>query len=649
LGFEVAARHQVDPEKEVQPGDEQCRALLSRILASSEFQRAARLRGFLSYVVERKLAGTPEEITETLIGHRVFGRPASYNSGDDSIVRTEARTLRQRLDRYFQGEGSREPVLIEIPRGRYVPVFVQRVESPAPEVVVPPKPEAIPAAAPGWRLSRRQWIGAGACAAAASALLLARTRPFARTADERGVLPAGRMPGAVQLESSDPRLTEAFQRAKQQALSCAFNGDPAGEWYATAPEGASKVFCMRDVAHQSIGAAVLGLNAHTANMLRQFAGSISRSRYWCGYWTINKDGFPDSANYVNDEDFGYALPANFDVMQACYRQWLWTGDAVYRNRLFSNFYDRTVTSYIDAWDAGHTGIMESTRGPRIQGSYHKANPRLPVGADLVAGQYAGYLTYAAFQGSIGPVGSLSQRLAREFRAKAAALRSRYNQEWWDADRNHFQSARLADRTFVPDFLADSQLHALWFGAPEDGAKTEAAIDALEASRPKEAQALSYFPEILFRYGRNDRAYRLLLEVADANFFGNLVGEVWFAAVGAVATGLMGIAPDATRSTVETLPRLPRPLGWAKLRRVPVGQNEITVEHRGTEETVLTNHGGPPLRWKAAFPPQNARSPRILIDGASTSIASEEQSNRQPVISATVEVKAGQSRTAKYSF
>ena len=74
--------------------DEQCRELAGRIAASQEFHRAAKQREFLVYVVDRKLSGCPEDVTEALIGHRVYGRPASYDAGNDSIVRTEARTLR---------------------------------------------------------------------------------------------------------------------------------------------------------------------------------------------------------------------------------------------------------------------------------------------------------------------------------------------------------------------------------------------------------------------------------------------------------------------------------------------------------------------------------------------------------------------------
>src|SRR5260370_9339402 len=114
--------------------DAECRALVQRIVGSKEFQRTTRLRDFLLYVTDRKFAAAPQDITEALIGQRVFGRPATYNPGDDSIVRTEARNLRQRLERYFAGEGTAEPILLEIPKGGYLPVFRPRHAVPQVEV-----------------------------------------------------------------------------------------------------------------------------------------------------------------------------------------------------------------------------------------------------------------------------------------------------------------------------------------------------------------------------------------------------------------------------------------------------------------------------------------------------------------------------------
>jgi hypothetical protein len=115
---------------ECNPTAQECRALVERISASGEFRRTTRLRSFLLYVVDRKLAHASHEITETLIGHRVFGRPPSYNTGEDSIVRTEARLLRQRLERYFSNEGLSEPLCLRSPRDRMFPYFTDVSRKP---------------------------------------------------------------------------------------------------------------------------------------------------------------------------------------------------------------------------------------------------------------------------------------------------------------------------------------------------------------------------------------------------------------------------------------------------------------------------------------------------------------------------------------
>src|SRR5689334_22672845 len=96
--------------------------------------------------------------------------------------------------------------------------------------------------------------------------------------------------GAVELESSDAQLVRSFDWAKQRALGYTYSGDAVGDWYNSTVE-TRHAFCMRDVSHQSTGAAVLGLTRHTRNMLHRFAASISESRDWCGFWEINKDGF----------------------------------------------------------------------------------------------------------------------------------------------------------------------------------------------------------------------------------------------------------------------------------------------------------------------------------------------------------------------
>ncbi len=59
----------------------------------------------------------------------MFGREAGYNPSDGNIVRVQARDLRKRLAAYFAEEGAEEPVVIEIPKGGYVPHFQPRSQA----------------------------------------------------------------------------------------------------------------------------------------------------------------------------------------------------------------------------------------------------------------------------------------------------------------------------------------------------------------------------------------------------------------------------------------------------------------------------------------------------------------------------------------
>ncbi|HUX28384.1 MAG TPA: hypothetical protein VMV39_06330 [Terracidiphilus sp.] len=118
-------------------------ALLERILASTQLRRAARLRELLQYVGQRSLKDGCDQIREQEIGVEVFARPEGYDTSVDNIVRVNATELRKRIEAYFGTEGVGESVIMEIPRGSYVPVFRNRPPEPATEVEVPAPPEAV--------------------------------------------------------------------------------------------------------------------------------------------------------------------------------------------------------------------------------------------------------------------------------------------------------------------------------------------------------------------------------------------------------------------------------------------------------------------------------------------------------------------------
>ncbi len=102
---------------------EAIREELSRVLNSGVFAGSARLRRFLQFIVERSILGRAGELKEYLIGVEVFDRGDPFDPRGDSVVRVEARSLRAKLERYYATEGRNSAIVIELPKGRYVPRF----------------------------------------------------------------------------------------------------------------------------------------------------------------------------------------------------------------------------------------------------------------------------------------------------------------------------------------------------------------------------------------------------------------------------------------------------------------------------------------------------------------------------------------------
>ena len=80
----------------------------------------------LLYITKREIEGDTGSLKEQAIGHAVFRRPQSYDPVTDNIVRVQARHLRQKLEEYFAAEGSDETIVLDIPKGKYVPVYHER-------------------------------------------------------------------------------------------------------------------------------------------------------------------------------------------------------------------------------------------------------------------------------------------------------------------------------------------------------------------------------------------------------------------------------------------------------------------------------------------------------------------------------------------
>jgi hypothetical protein len=129
---------------------EDCWKVIERAAQSAQLRRAARSREFLLYVSTKALKEPNNDIHEQEIGHAIFGRDEDYDTSQDNIVRVSATDLRKRIEGYFASEGADEPLVFEIPRGSYAPVFRWRIKEvqedapfKAPEVP-PPPPVRVP-------------------------------------------------------------------------------------------------------------------------------------------------------------------------------------------------------------------------------------------------------------------------------------------------------------------------------------------------------------------------------------------------------------------------------------------------------------------------------------------------------------------------
>ncbi len=114
---------------EVLPSPPQIAEALRHILESEYFRASARGKQFLRYVVQYRLENHPEPLKERMIGAALFNRPLDYATGDDSVVRAQAREVRHRLEKYYMAHAHENLVRIDLPVGTYTPAFKVDVDS----------------------------------------------------------------------------------------------------------------------------------------------------------------------------------------------------------------------------------------------------------------------------------------------------------------------------------------------------------------------------------------------------------------------------------------------------------------------------------------------------------------------------------------
>ena len=444
----------------------------------------------------------------------------------------------------------------------------------------------------------------------------------------------------LSFESSDKDLELTFYWAKKMALSYAHDGeDPVGCWYEAALPSRN-AFCMRDAAHQSIGAEILGLSKHNYNMMYKFAANISETKDWCTYWEIDKDDNPCRADYVNDNDFWYNLNANFDVMYACWRLYEWTGDKRYLNdESFSNFYALSAKNYVDSWQLNPEQMLTRTRevnrkpdaerfrGSRGVPSYVESYGGLYSSSDLVATIYGGYDAYSKILAEEGKKDESAQMAAR-----AEEYRKHLDEKWWSPEINAYHTFWTNKGEFAD---GEGLTHVIWFGAVKEPARIKGTVEKMLARKEWNIENISYFPLLWYRYNYADEAYKILKDIVIARRCE--YPEVSYGMIEGIVSGAMGIQPSASQKRVVTLPQITGD-NYLQVNNIPMLGGTVSVRHNNNKTSAFVNNTPSKITWEAAFAGDYEN---ILVNGASVKAQKRTDAMGNTISFAEVELGKGE--------
>jgi serine/threonine-protein kinase len=245
---------------------------VERIIRSGVLGNAESLTRLLRYVTEETLSDRGERLKEYTIGVEVFHRGADFDPRIDTIVRTQARRLRAKLEEYYAAAGAADPVFLQVPKGTYVPEFRLR-SFDAPR--------------------RRGWRGAvagGAFLLAVALLSTPRHHPVSATAATRhsvAVLPFA----MLDAPSGDASIADGVS----EEISLALGAVPG---LRVASRTSTMVYKGRGVDARRLGS-TLGVSAivegtvrRSGKVLRINAHLVSTAngyRLWSGSWEMQPE------------------------------------------------------------------------------------------------------------------------------------------------------------------------------------------------------------------------------------------------------------------------------------------------------------------------------------------------------------------------
>ena len=102
---------------------------VERICNNSELKAKKLICRFFRFIVNETLEGRGDQLKGYTIGVSVLGKNDDFDPEQDSLVRIHAGRLRRLLHTYYLDTGKNDPILIEIPKGGYRPIFSNKDEA----------------------------------------------------------------------------------------------------------------------------------------------------------------------------------------------------------------------------------------------------------------------------------------------------------------------------------------------------------------------------------------------------------------------------------------------------------------------------------------------------------------------------------------
>jgi hypothetical protein len=380
-------------------------------------------------------------------------------------------------------------------------------------------------------------------------------------------------------------------------------------------------YYSRDFAHQASGAQLVGLAEENFRMFEAFAKASTSARAWYSYWAINFDNrTPLGIDYRNDANFVREVPAQFELVEKAYKQYLWSGDERYLGSEMMAFYAHAMNEFVALHDSNQNGVAEGdpNGGGIFAGSatYNERGRHLLESGDSIGSQYQATLAYAGFLRARGDEAGYG-----EWMQKADALRDYFNRTWSvKAGTSLYVNALTLNDVKEADFGKESSWFMPMKLITEPGARNNAYLDFISqnlgngigsANAPRNIEAYTYLPDTFFAFNRADEAFRWMSYILGRRDFPHERAaqgtngdypEISFTFVSHTVEGMMGIEPDARLNKLRTIPRLPGAVGEVGLEHLRMGCNGLKVTHTGNTKTAVTNTAGNPnsITWMARF-------------------------------------------------